>query len=117
MNNLVQSLAPKFTKIEVLSLRQNRPQLEDGAVEAVANNCHELKDLDLSRSFRLSDRSLYALADGCPHLTRLNISGCSNFSDSALVHLTACCNELKYLNLCGCVRAVSDRALQVIIFF
>jgi F-box and leucine-rich repeat protein 1 (S-phase kinase-associated protein 2) len=114
MNNLVQSLAPKFNKIEVLSLRQNRPQLEDGAVEAVANNCHELKDLDLSRSFRLSDRSLYALADGCPHLTRLNISGCSNFSDSALVHLMVCCNELKYLNLCGCVRAVSDRALQAI---
>ncbi|KAJ4747826.1 F-box/RNI-like superfamily protein [Rhynchospora pubera] len=114
MNNLVQSLVPKFTKLEVLSLRQNRPQLEDSAVEAVASNCHELKDLDLSRSFRLSDRSLYALADGCPHLTRLNISGCSNFSDSALMHLTACCNQLKYLNLCGCVRAASDRALQAI---
>lgn len=114
MNNLVQSLAPKFTKLEVLSLRQNRPQLEDSAVEAVANNCHELKDLDLSRSFRLSDRSLYALADGCPHLARLNISGCSNFSDTALMDLTASCTGLKYLNLCSCVRAASDRALQAI---
>jgi F-box and leucine-rich repeat protein 1 (S-phase kinase-associated protein 2) len=117
MNNLVRLLAPKFTKLEVLSLRQNRPQLEDSAVEAVANNCHELKDLDLSRSFRLSDRSLYALADGCSHLVRLNISGCSNFSDSALIHLTASCKGLKFLNLCGCVRAASDRALQVRLFF
>ncbi|KAJ3678067.1 hypothetical protein LUZ60_001870 [Juncus effusus] len=114
MNSLVESLAPKFTKLETLSLRQNRPQLEDSAVEAVANNCHDLKDLDLSRSFRLSDRSLFALAHGCGLLTRLNISGCSNFSDSALVYLTGYCKGLKYLNLCGCVRAVSDRALQAI---
>uniref|UniRef100_A0ACD5VXK3 Uncharacterized protein n=2 Tax=Avena sativa TaxID=4498 RepID=A0ACD5VXK3_AVESA len=114
MNELVMSLAHKFTKLQVLSLRQIKPQLEDNAVEAVANNCHDLRELDLSRSFRLSDRSLYALAHGCLHLTRLNISGCSNFSDAALVHLTSQCRNLKCLNLCGCVRAVSDRALQAI---
>uniref|UniRef100_A0ACD5XBA2 Uncharacterized protein n=2 Tax=Avena sativa TaxID=4498 RepID=A0ACD5XBA2_AVESA len=114
MNELVMSLAHKFTKLQVLSLRQIKPQLEDNAVEAVANNCHDLRELDLSRSFRLSDRSLYALAHGCLHLTRLNISGCSNFSDIALIYLTSQCRNLKCLNLCGCVRAVSDRALQAI---
>lgn len=114
MNDLVMSLAHKFTKLQVLSLRQIRAQLEDSGVEAVANNCHDLRELDLSRSFRLSDRSLYALAHGCPHLTRLNISGCSNFSDAALVFLSSQCKNLKCLNLCGCVRAASDRALQAI---
>jgi len=114
MNDLVMSLAHKFTKLQVLSLRQIRAQLEDSGVEAVANNCHDLRELDLSRSFRLSDLSLYALAHGCPHLTRLNISGCSNFSDSALVFLSSQCKNLKCLNLCGCVRAASDRALQAI---
>uniref|UniRef100_A0A8R7TZ83 F-box/LRR-repeat protein 15-like leucin rich repeat domain-containing protein n=1 Tax=Triticum urartu TaxID=4572 RepID=A0A8R7TZ83_TRIUA len=114
MNELVISLAHKFTKLQVLSLRQIKPQLEDSAVEAVANSCHDLRELDLSRSFRLSDRSLYALAHGCPHLTRLNISGCSNFSDAALIYLTSQCKNLKCLNLCGCVRAASDRALQAI---
>ncbi|XP_072999294.1 F-box protein SKP2A isoform X1 [Typha latifolia] len=114
MNNLVESLAPKFTKLQVLSLRQNKPQLEDSAVEVVANYCHDLRDLDLSRSFKLSDLSLYALAHGCPHLTKLNISGCSSFSDSALEYLTSHCKSLKNLNLCGCVRAASDRALQAI---
>lgn len=113
MNDLVISLAHKFTKLQVLSLRQIKPQLEDNGVEAVANYCHDLRELDLSRSFRLSDRSLYALAHGCPHLTRLNISGCSNFSDAALVFLSSQCKNLKCLNLCGCVRAASDRALQV----
>uniref|UniRef100_A0A0A8YK72 F-box/LRR-repeat protein 15-like leucin rich repeat domain-containing protein n=1 Tax=Arundo donax TaxID=35708 RepID=A0A0A8YK72_ARUDO len=114
MNDLVISLAHKFMKLHVLSLRQIKPQLEDSGVEAVANYCHDLRELDLSRSFRLSDRSLYALAHGCPHLTRLNISGCSNFSDAALVFLATQCKNLKCLNLCGCVRAASDRALQAI---
>ncbi|XP_008810900.1 F-box protein SKP2A-like [Phoenix dactylifera] len=116
MNNLVQSLAPKFTKLQVLSLRQDRPQLEDIAVETVANYCHDLRDLDLSKSFKLTDHSLYSLANGCPRLTKLNISGCSAFSDSALAYLTSYCRNLKHLNLCGCVRAATDRALQAIAY-
>ncbi|XP_068648438.1 F-box protein SKP2A-like [Aristolochia californica] len=114
MNNLVLSLAPNFTKLQVLTLRQNKPQLEDEAVIAVANNCHDLRDLDLSKSFKLTDRSLYALAHGCPSLIKLNISGCSAFSDVALSYLTIVCKNLKNLNLCGCVKAVSDNSLKAI---
>ena len=114
MNSLVMSLVPKFTKLQVLNLRQNRPQLEDNAVEAIANYCHDLLDLDLCKSLRLCDSSLYALAHGCPNLVKLNISGCSAFSDSALAYLTSCCRNLKNINLCGCVRAATDRALQAV---
>ncbi|XP_058097373.1 F-box protein SKP2A-like [Magnolia sinica] len=114
MNNLVLALAPKFTKLQVLTLRQNVPQLEDNAVETLASYCHDLRDLDLSKSLKLTDRSLYALARGCPCLTKLNISGCSAFSDTALEHLTSVCRKLKNLNLCGCTRAASDIALQAI---
>lgn len=113
MNNLVLSLAPKFTKLQTLVLRQDQPQLEDNAVEAIANSCHDLQDLDLSKSFKLSDRSLYALARGCPSLVKLNISGCTSFSDHGLAHLASCCRKLKILNLCGCVKAATDFALQV----
>ncbi|KAJ1262997.1 hypothetical protein BS78_09G150500 [Paspalum vaginatum] len=114
MNNLMISLAHKFTKLQVLALRQTKSQLEDTAVEAVANSCHDLRELDLSGSFGLGDRSLYALAHGCPRLTRLNISGCSNFSDTALIYLSCRCKNLKCLNLCGCVKSATDRALQAI---
>lgn len=114
MTSLVDSLAPKFTKLQVLTLRQNRPQLEDSAVEIVAKHCHDLRDLDLSGSLKLSDRSLYALSRGWPHLTRLNISGCSSFTDSGLAYLTSHCKNLNYLNLCGCVKAATDRALEVL---
>ncbi|GLT74867.1 hypothetical protein SLA2020_466330 [Shorea laevis] len=114
MNNLVLSLSPKFTKLQTLILRQENPQLEDDAVEKIAKFCHDLQDLDLSKSFKLSDHSLYALAHGCPNLTKLNISGCTAFSDEALEYLTNFRQKLKILNLCGCVKAATDRALQAI---
>ncbi|CAA7404528.1 unnamed protein product [Spirodela intermedia] len=114
MSHLLQSLAPKFTKLQVLILRQSGPQLEDAAVEAVASFCHDLLELDLSNSLKLRDESLYALANGCPRLARLNISGCSAFSDAALSYLTSRCRSLQSLNLCGCVKAASDKALQAI---
>lgn len=113
MNNLVLSLAPKFTKLQTLVLRQDKPQLEDNAVETIASHCHDLQDLDLSKSFKLSDLSLYALAHGFPNLTKLNISGCTAFSDVSLEYLTEFCRKLKFLNLCGCVKGATDRALQV----
>ncbi|PON34447.1 F-box domain containing protein [Trema orientale] len=114
MNNLVLSLAPKFTKLQTLILRQDKPQLEDNAVKAIANFCHDLQILDLSKSFKLSDDSLHALAHGCQNLTKLNISGCSAFSDVALAYLTSYCGKLQVLNLCGCVKTATDRALQAI---
>uniref|UniRef100_A0A1J3FW47 F-box protein SKP2A n=1 Tax=Noccaea caerulescens TaxID=107243 RepID=A0A1J3FW47_NOCCA len=114
MNSLVLSLAPKFVKLQTLILRQDKPQLEDNAVEAIANHCHELQDLDLSKSLKLTDRSLYALAHGCPDLTKLNLSGCTSFSDTCIAYLTRFCRKLKVLNLCGCVNAVSDHTLEAI---
>lgn len=113
MNNMVLSLAPKFTKLQTLILRQDKPQLQDNAVEVIASYCHELQDLDLSKSFKLRDSSLFAVAHGCQNLTKLNISGCSAFSDTALAYLATFCRKLKYLNLCGCVKAASDKALKV----
>jgi F-box and leucine-rich repeat protein 1 (S-phase kinase-associated protein 2) len=117
MNNLVLSLVPKFAKLQTLILRQDKPQLDDNAVGTIANFCHDLQILDLSKSFKLTDRSLYAIAHGCRDLTKLNISGCSAFSDNALAYLAGFCRKLKVLNLCGCVRAASDTALQVCIIY
>ncbi|CAN6458667.1 unnamed protein product [Victoria cruziana] len=116
MNNLVQSLIPKFINLQTLILRQNKPQLNDEAVEAVANHCHDLQDLDLSKGLKLTDRALYAVANGCTRLVKLNISGCSGFSDDALAFLAGQCRSLKHLNLCGCANAASDKALQALAF-
>ncbi|KAH0893609.1 hypothetical protein HID58_056038 [Brassica napus] len=141
MNSLVLSLAPKFVKLQTLILRHDKPQLEDNAVEAIAIHCHELQELDLSKSLRLTDRSLYSLAHGCPNLTKLNLSGCTSFSDKAIAYLTSpvrlvaagfgvssggsvnedkCvqaignnCNQMQSLNLGRCEKISDDGVLSL----
>ncbi|KAE8656014.1 F-box protein SKP2A [Hibiscus syriacus] len=49
MNNLVLSLAPKFTKLQTLILHQEYPQLEDDAVETISRYCRDMQDLDFSK--------------------------------------------------------------------
>ncbi|KAF5809444.1 putative F-box domain, leucine-rich repeat domain superfamily, F-box-like domain superfamily [Helianthus annuus] len=116
MNNLVLSIVPNFTNLRVLTFRKKgeQPLLDDKSVETIANNCHELEDLDLSMNSRLGDRSLYALARGCPNLTNLNISCCSAFSEHGLDFLSRYCRKLKMLNLFGCYKAATNKALKAI---
>ena len=73
MNSLVLSLAPKFINLQTLILRQDKPELEDNAVDAIENHCHELQELDLSKSLKLSDRSLYALSHSWFLIKKLKI--------------------------------------------
>ncbi|KAK7324132.1 hypothetical protein VNO77_27654 [Canavalia gladiata] len=114
MNSVALSLVPKFTKLQTLILRQDKPQLADDVVETIAKYYHELQILDLNESFKLTNRTLYAIALGCRDLTKLNISTCLAFSDNALPYLASFCKKLKVLNLYRCVKAASDTTLQAI---
>ncbi|KAJ0795798.1 putative F-box domain, leucine-rich repeat domain superfamily, F-box-like domain superfamily [Helianthus annuus] len=112
--NLVRSLVPKFTNLRVLTLpKLDEPLLDDNAVETIANNCHDLEDVDLTLNSKLGDRSLYALARGCPNLTKLNICRWSAFSDKGL---SSCCRKLKILNLSMCVKlkAITNNSMKAI---
>ncbi|KAJ0757053.1 putative F-box domain, leucine-rich repeat domain superfamily, F-box-like domain superfamily [Helianthus annuus] len=111
MNNLVHSLVPKLTNLRGLTLQ---PLLDAKSVETIANNCHDLEDLDLSKNYRLGDGSLYTLARGCPNLTKLNISGCSAFSENGIEFVSSYCRKLKILNLFGCYKAATNKALKAI---
>lgn len=108
---LVQSIAPKFTQLQVCNLRNNRLFLSDQAVEALANHCHALRVLDLSNGPFITDVSLFALAHGCGMLERLNLSGCTRISELGLIVLAENCSNLMHLNLCGCNNAGTDQAL------
>lgn len=109
-SKLVQSVAPKFTRLRVCNLRNSPQLLNDQAVEALANHCHDLLSLDLANSALITDASLSALAHGCPMLERLNLSGCIRTSELGLTILAENCNNLMHLNLCGCKNA-GDQAL------
>ncbi|KAL3699518.1 hypothetical protein R1sor_017540 [Riccia sorocarpa] len=109
VSNLVQSLAPKFSSVQVCSLR--RSPVMDEAVAAIGRNLHELRDLDLTGCTLLTDGSLLALATGCTRLQKLNLSGCIGITDVGVVALAKGCSSLRHLNLCGCDNAGLDYAL------
>ncbi|KAJ6405419.1 hypothetical protein OIU84_013388 [Salix udensis] len=115
MNNLVLSLAPKFTKLQTLVLRQDKPQLEDNAVETIASHCHDLQDLDLSKSFKLSatDRALQAIGRNCSQLQSLNLGWCENVGDVGVRSLAYGCPDLRTLDLCGCVCITDDSVIAL----
>lgn len=112
VSKLVESVAPKFARLEVCNLRRC-PLLTDQAIQALAGHCHDLRVLDLSSGTRLTDASLLALARGCGKLDRLDLSGCVGVTQVGLVALAASCKKLRQLSLCGCDNAGSDTALQV----
>ncbi|KAL2609192.1 hypothetical protein R1flu_027765 [Riccia fluitans] len=109
VSNLVQSLAPKFSKVRVCNLR--RCPVADVAIAAIGKNLHDLRDLDLTGCTLLTDESLLALATGCTRLEKLNLSGCIGITDVGLVALAKGCSSLRQLNLCGCDNAGLDYAL------
>ncbi|KAI8531464.1 hypothetical protein RHMOL_Rhmol11G0138700 [Rhododendron molle] len=76
MNNMVLSLAPKFTKLQTLILRQDKPQLQDNTVEAIGDNCNELLSLNLGW-----------LAYGCPDLRAVVLCGCVLITDDSVIAL------------------------------
>ncbi|KAK6115614.1 hypothetical protein DH2020_007883 [Rehmannia glutinosa] len=132
MNNLVLSLVPKFTKLQFLILRQDTPKLQDDAVEKIASHCHDLQELDLSKSFSLTDRSLYAVAHGCPNLVKaasdralkaigyncdklqyLNLGWCDRVGDEGVKSLAYGCPDLRALDLCGCVLITDESVIAL----
>ncbi|KAL0755305.1 hypothetical protein Bca101_092973 [Brassica carinata] len=98
MNSLVLSLAPKFINLQTLILRQDKPELEDNAVDAIENHCHELQESLISAKVKplgqytfnvkdplltrlvilLADESVVALADWCIHLRSLGLYYCAH---------------------------------------
>eukprot|EP00250_Pteridium_aquilinum_P004469 c14673_g1_i1 orf=250-1365(+) len=114
ISKLVQSVAPKFSKLQACQLWNSGPYLRDEAVKALAYNCHDLRDLDLSKGNLITDDSLFALADGCRLLEKLNLSGCAKISQQGVISVAEHCKHLKNLDLCGCNKAGTDQALLVL---
>uniref|UniRef100_A0A0E0DRL7 F-box/LRR-repeat protein 15-like leucin rich repeat domain-containing protein n=1 Tax=Oryza meridionalis TaxID=40149 RepID=A0A0E0DRL7_9ORYZ len=111
MNNLMISLAHKFTKLQVLTLRQNIPQLEDSAVEAaIARNCGQLQSLNLGWCEDVTDKGVTSLASGCPDLRALDLCGCVLITDESVVALATGCPHLRSLGLYYC-QNITDRAM------
>ncbi|KAG0562150.1 hypothetical protein KC19_9G121500 [Ceratodon purpureus] len=113
VSKLVQSVAPKFPRLQSCRLKRCM-YLDDAAIQTASSSWHGLKILELSEGRRLTDASLYALANGCPLLEKLDLSGCTGISEAGLLALIKKCNNLRHLNLWECYDAGTDAVLQAL---
>lgn len=111
VSNLVQSVAPKFPRLQLCRLKRCM-HLSDAAIQTASRNWPGLRTLELSDGVRLTDAALFALADGCPKLEKLDLSNCRNITEAGLLAIVQNCHNLRHLNLWGCTDAGTDRVLQ-----
>ncbi|KAF0696289.1 Aste57867_12987 [Aphanomyces stellatus] len=80
-------------------------------LQAVAQSCRALTDLDLSGCFQLVERSLKCLAGNCSSLTKLNLKGCVKATPAGLASILQGCLALVHLNLTA-VEQCNNAVLQ-----
>ncbi|CAK4249541.1 unnamed protein product [Aphanomyces euteiches] len=68
-------------------------------LQAVAQSCTALMDLDLSGCFQVVERSLKSIGATCTALTKLNLKGCKNATPTGLGFVLRGCPALAELNL------------------
>uniref|UniRef100_A0A7S4RMB7 Uncharacterized protein n=1 Tax=Alexandrium monilatum TaxID=311494 RepID=A0A7S4RMB7_9DINO len=89
------------TRTVKLDLKDCR-QLSDAAVQAVAERCQGLAQLNVANCHRLTDAALLAVAESCPGLAQLDISGCPGLTDAAAVSVVRSCPSLVVLDARWC---------------
>jgi hypothetical protein len=65
----------------------------------LAENCHDLRNLNVQENYDITDRSIIKIAKNCPRLTSLNISKCDGLTDICMFRLAEMCVSLKILDI------------------
>ncbi|KAI8799837.1 hypothetical protein BJ742DRAFT_844052 [Cladochytrium replicatum] len=92
-----------FPGLKKLSLAGCGPAAADGVVEAIAETCVNLVDLDLSECHFIEDASVTRLADNLgDRLKRLNLHYCDLVTDRGVSHLSKRCIKLEALDVANC---------------
>jgi F-box and leucine-rich repeat protein GRR1 len=75
---------------------------DDAVLLNVAENCADLRVLQIPMNNDVTDASLSALAEKCPLLEEVNVTSCSKVTDASLVSLSQHGRALKTLLVAGC---------------
>ena len=73
--------------------------LTDAAIQAVAQGCPQLKELNVGRCARLTDVSIRSLAGSCTQLESLTTRYCPLLTSAVVRALEQGCRQLKYLDM------------------
>jgi len=79
---------------------------------ALGENCHDIRELNLSGNRDITDEGLGALAEGCPLIEKLNLSECSEITDEGIKTIANFCTSLISLDLSGCDDNITDDSIK-----
>ena len=86
--------------------------LTDAAIQAVAQGCPQLKELNVGRCARLTDASIRSLAESCTQLESLTTRYCPLLTSAVVRALEQGCRQLKYLDMTPLVCSDGWRAMS-----
>ncbi|GBG27509.1 F-box/LRR-repeat protein 20 [Hondaea fermentalgiana] len=85
-------------RLRVLRLREC-PASEEWLLKRIATGLPELREIDLSRSLKVTDDTIRTLANRCRKLEKAVLAYCRELSDVAVLALSECCPGLEHLDL------------------
>ena len=104
-------VAENCLRLENLALRGENFQLSEVSLIKFAQNCTELKRINIPDRVSITDAYLYALAMNCPLLERFSVQDSSFISDDGVCAVLAHCWKLREISLGAGVTSKSIFAL------
>eukprot|EP00941_MAST-03F_sp_MAST-3F-sp1_P004042 g4042.t1 len=83
--------------------------ITDKGVTSLAEGCHELMEVDLTRQEKITDASLIGLSKYCPNLGTLKIPFCKHITDKGIIAIVNTCTRLVFLDTAKCY-LLSDKS-------
>eukprot|EP00252_Welwitschia_mirabilis_P011536 TRINITY_DN257_c0_g1_i2.p1 TRINITY_DN257_c0_g1~~TRINITY_DN257_c0_g1_i2.p1 ORF type:complete len:325 (-),score=42.46 TRINITY_DN257_c0_g1_i2:532-1506(-) len=108
------NLATKCKKLIYLNLCGCVRAATDRALQALAQNCHDLQSLNLGWCEKVTDVGVTSLAKGCPQLRAVDLCGCVLITDQSVIALAQNCPLLKSLGLYYC-QNITDKAMYSLV--
>lgn len=91
-------------------IKLSNRNINDMSIIKIAENCPNLRTLNLTRIDRVTDRSIVKIAEKCRLLEELILSGCYLITDSSIIRVAENCPNLRDIHLSGC-RNVTDLSI------
>ena len=103
---------PNLEYLNISNLGGGFRSENDIGLTAIANSCHKLECLNISKHTEFSEISICNIIRSCPKLRQLDLSYCV-ITDITIEEIARSCLNLKYLDLEGCYNISKEAVDQL----
>src|SRR5947199_7797681 len=109
---LIAESYPNLEYLNISNLGGGFRSENDIGLTAIANSCHKLECLNISKHTEFSEISICNIIRSCPKLRQLDLSYCV-ITDITIEEIARSCLNLKYLDLEGCYNISKEAVDQL----